>query len=81
MIARALSIRVIALSLVVGVCAGVLLQLVWPGVPLMPVVWLVAAACYVMAVLNDEQMIRCPRCMKRVKMGADTCHHCGYSAG
>jgi hypothetical protein len=28
-------------------------------------------------VLSDEQMLYCPHCKKRVKMGADTCHHCG----
>lgn len=78
MLARAFSIRVIFLSLVVGVCGGVLIQLVWASVPLMPVVWIVAAGCYAMALFNDGQMIRCDSCRKRVKMGAERCHHCGY---
>ena len=78
-IARALSIRVVILSLVAGVGAGVLIGLAWPAAT-MPVVWTVAAACYLLAIFNDAQMIRCPACRKRVKMGADTCHHCGYTA-
>ena len=34
---------------------------------------------YAIAVFNDEQMIRCDQCGKRVKLGASTCHHCGYA--
>jgi uncharacterized membrane protein YoaK (UPF0700 family) len=76
MLARALSIRVMFFSLVVGVCAGVLVGLVW-GPATMPVTWLVAAGCYVMAVMNHEQAIRCAGCGKRVKLGYTRCHHCG----
>jgi hypothetical protein len=28
-------------------------------------------------VFNDAQVLRCPNCRKRIKLGADTCHHCG----
>ena len=59
MIARALSLRVVFLSLVVGISAGGL--------------------TYLLAVVNDAQMVRCYACGKRVKMGANTCHHCGHS--
>jgi ribosomal protein L37E len=42
-----------------------------------------SAATYALAVWGGDgqgQMVRCPRCQKRVKFSADTCHHCGYSA-
>lgn len=80
MIARALSIRVIGLSLLVGIAAGVLVNQAAPTIPTMPVVWVVAAMVYLLAVLNEAQMIRCSACGKRVKMGSSTCHHCGYTA-
>lgn len=79
MISRALSIRVIFLSLVGGVVGGVLVTSIAPAVPTMPVVWIVAGLVYVVAVMNDEQMVKCDACSKRVKMGASTCHHCGYT--
>lgn len=65
------------MSLVFGVCVGVLVGLVRPSAT-MPVVWIAAAAAYVVAILNDGQMIHCAACRKRVKLGATTCHHCGY---
>lgn len=78
-LARALSIRALLLSLVVGVCAGVVVSLIWSSVAIMWVVWPVAAVTYLLAVFNDVQMVKCDQCRKRVKMGADACHHCGYS--
>ena len=79
-LSRALSLRVLALCLVAGVGFGVLVGLVWPSAT-MPTVWVVAALCYVAAVLNDGQMVRCDPCRKRVKLGANRCHHCGFSRG
>lgn len=76
-IARALSIRVIVVSLVFGIAVGVLAGLVRPSLT-MPVAWIAAAAAYAVAILNDGQMIHCAACRKRVKLGATTCHHCGY---
>jgi hypothetical protein len=77
MIARALSIRVIFLSLICGASTGVLVGLAWAPAT-MPVMWVVAAGVYVMAILNTSQMIHCAACGKRVKLGAVRCHHCGY---
>lgn len=31
----------------------------------------------VFAALTPEHVLYCPHCRKRVKAGADTCHHCG----
>lgn len=82
MIARALSIRVILLSLIVGVAAYVLVQLVWAGVGYW-LMWLVAAATYALAVwgggAGQGELVKCPACRKRVKLGADRCHHCGFT--
>lgn len=75
---RALSIRVVFFSLVFGVCVQVLVSLVWHGVGFW-VVWVAAGLAYLVAVLNDQQMMRCDRCGKAVKLGYDRCHHCGYS--
>ena len=76
-LSRAFSIRVIFLSLFGGVCVGVLAGLVWPSAT-MPVVWLAALGFYALFVLNNAQMTRCDACSKRVKLGAERCHHCGY---
>lgn len=78
-LARALSIRVIVISLVSGIGIGVLAGMIWPAAT-MPVVWGSAALVYLGIVVNDEQMVKCAACRKRVKIGATTCHHCGYSA-
>lgn len=79
-VARALSLRVIVVSLVGGVGIGVLVGLAWSQATI-PAMWLSAAGLYGMAVMNDGQMIHCAACRKRVKLGATTCHHCGYSGG
>lgn len=78
MIARALSIRVIVCSLLVGIGAGVVVGLAWPAAT-MPVMWVVAAGTYVLAVMNHEQAIRCASCGKRIKLGYNRCHHCGQA--
>jgi hypothetical protein len=77
-IRRALSIRVVFLCLVGGGGCGVLVGTKWPGAE-MPVVWTSAALLYLVAVFNDGQMVACDACRKRVKIGATTCSHCGYS--
>ena len=39
---------------------------------------LVFLAVYGMAIFNpNAAVLYCPHCRKRVKVGADTCHHCG----
>ena len=75
---RALSLRVILGSLFVSFLGGMLVGLVWERAE-MPVVWGLAAVCYLGAVADPSQMLRCDACRKRVKVGASTCHHCGYS--
>lgn len=76
---RALSIRLAFFCLVLGVCVYVLVQMAWSGVGYW-LMWLVAGAAWVAAVwFNTDQMVKCDACSRRVKMGADVCHHCGYS--
>ena len=75
---RALSLRIIFSSLAVGFIGGVLVGLVWERAE-MPVVWGLAAVCYLGAVADPAQMLRCDACRKRVKLGASTCSRCGYS--
>lgn len=75
---RAFSLRVIAVSLIGGVCFGVLAGLAWPDAT-MPVMWLSALGLYLIAVMNDGQMVKCDACRKRVKLGAERCHHCGFA--
>lgn len=76
--ARALSLRVIVLCLVAGIGGGVLAGMAFGTAATMPAVWVIAALCYLVAVFNDGQMVKCDACGKRVKMGAQRCHHCGY---
>lgn len=81
MIARAFSLRIVFFSLLAGVGFWVLVSLVWPGVGYW-LMWLIAAATYALAVWGGGeggQMVKCDACHKRVKLGASTCHHCGYS--
>ena len=75
---RALSFRVIVVCLVGGVGVGVLVGMKWPGATI-PTMWVTAGVLYLIAVMNDDQMTRCDACSKRVKLGASTCHHCGFS--
>lgn len=77
-IARALSLRVIALSIIAGIGLGVVVGLIWPAASTWAM-WLIAGVTYAVAVFNDGQMTRCDQCSKMVKMGADRCHHCGYT--
>jgi hypothetical protein len=75
-IGRAFSIRIGCLSLLMGVFLGALAGMIWE--PLVtPVAIVVIVLCWVGAVFNDDQALTCPRCKKMVKLGADTCHHCG----
>lgn len=75
---RALSIRLMFISIFCASIVGALAGALWEPLtaPVVVVTWLVA---WLGAVLNDEQMAKCDVCRKRVKFGATTCHHCGYS--
>lgn len=76
---RALSIRLAFFCLVLGICVYVLVRMAWSGVGYW-LMWLVAAVAWAAAVwFNTGQMVKCDACHKRVKMGADVCHHCGYA--
>lgn len=75
---RALSFRVGCMTLLLGVIAGALVGALWEPLA-MPVTILVWVVSWLGVVMNDEQMAKCDACMKRVKLGATACHHCGYS--
>ena len=75
---RAFSVRVIFLAGVVGLVAGVLAALVSESLQ-MPVMFAAMAVMWLSAVFNDEVVLECPHCKKRVAISADTCSHCGRS--
>jgi predicted amidophosphoribosyltransferase len=73
---RAASVRVGCMSIFAGVVIGAIAGVIWEPLTA-PVAVTVIALCWVGAIFNDEQALNCPRCRKMVKLGADTCHHCG----
>jgi hypothetical protein len=77
-IERGLSIRVVCLAILAGFFAGFAASFISEAL-VAPAIVIVMVGAWLAAVLNDEQMMRCDACLKRVKMGATTCHHCGYS--
>lgn len=69
------SIRVGCVSLFVALGAAFVSSLVWE--PLAGIVFLIVfLLMMIAAVFNDDNILYCPHCRKRVKMGANTCHHC-----
>jgi hypothetical protein len=74
-----ISFRVIGLALVGAVLVSLLLSPISEGlgttigVVVFFLIWAMAAA-------NTDLVLYCPHCRKRVKIGADVCHHCGRSA-
>ena len=73
---RAFSVRVIFLAGVVGLVAGVLATLVSESLQ-MPVMFAAMGVMWLSAVFNDDVVLECPHCKKRVAISADTCSHCG----
>jgi hypothetical protein len=71
-----LSIRVWLGSFVAALIAATLLSMVSEtlGVWLFWPIWILLLLA---AMFNDDLVLYCPYCRKRVKMGADSCHHCG----
>lgn len=72
---RLLSIRLIVIALFGGVLVAVLLSLIarplgYAFFPVFLVLWIGTA-------LSRDYALDCPHCRKRVKMGANVCHHCG----
>lgn len=39
---------------------------------------IVGGLVYVGGILNDANVLDCPKCRKMVKIGAVRCHHCGW---
>jgi hypothetical protein len=72
---RALSVRVIVACAVLAAVAGGLLSLLWQ--PLAYVAVPVFVVAWIGSTLNQEAVLYCPHCRKRVKVGAGVCHHCG----
>jgi hypothetical protein len=74
--ASLVSLRVIFTALICGLLVGALLSAI--AKPLGVVgFFVVAGGIYILAALNPENVLYCPYCRKRVKIGATTCHHCG----
>jgi uncharacterized membrane protein len=75
---RLVSFRIGCLAAIVALIVAAIASAVWR--PLVgPVFFLVFAAVMVLAMFNDRNILYCPYCRKRVKMGATTCHHCGQN--
>jgi hypothetical protein len=76
MLDRIFSFRIIAVAFLIGLLFAMGAELVWK--PLVaPAFFLGAVGTYALAVLNPANVMRCPHCGKRAKMGTSTCHHCG----
>lgn len=73
---RVFSIRIILLGAMLAGVAGYLASLLWEPLAAV-VVWPVFIGFMLLAMFNDENVIYCPHCRKRVKIGAASCHHCG----
>ncbi len=69
-----LSTRAVITSVVVGLIPALLLSLIWS--PLSYIFFPVALLAWIGQGFGPA--LRCPKCKKRVKMGATRCHHCGY---
>lgn len=72
---RLLSLRVLLGGLVASIFVSVVLSFLWD--PLQYLWWFLYPAFLVGVFFNDDLVLRCPWCEKRVKLGATTCHHCG----
>ena len=69
------SFRLMLGAIVVAVVVGAVASLAWQPlayiwIPTFLLVWVGGA-------LNPLHVLYCPYCKKRVKAGADSCHHCG----
>ncbi len=72
---RLFSIRVQMACFFGAAIVGYLLSRLWE--PLVWVTWPLYGLLILAAVFNDDNVLYCPFCKKRVKMGAQACHHCG----
>lgn len=76
---RAFSLRILMSAVFLGLIACVLASFLWDPLTV-PVFVLVTGGVWLLAVLNDENVLTCPHCGKRVKLGSTVCHHCGRDA-
>lgn len=72
---NATSFRLFLGMLFAGALIGALLSVIWH--PLLYVGLAIGFLAWLGNVLSADQVLYCPFCRKRVKMSADTCHHCG----
>jgi hypothetical protein len=73
------SIRFFMACFLVAAIPSYLLGLLWE--PLMKIAfWPIFVLAAILGFFNDDAVFYCPHCKKRMKVGADTCGHCGKSA-
>jgi hypothetical protein len=70
-----LSIRLFLVCLFTGAIVGGVMSLLWS--PLVYVGLVGGGILWLLAVFNPATVLYCPHCRKRVKLGAESCHHCG----
>jgi hypothetical protein len=72
------SFRILIAALVIAGIPAALAAAIWP--PLGTAVLLgIFGVIYYNVLFNPRFQAYCPHCRKRVKLGADTCHHCTRS--
>ena len=70
------SLRVLFTAILLGAIAAALAGALWKPLTA-PVGAVVLVGIWVLAILNTDNVLVCPHCLKRVKIGAERCHHCG----
>lgn len=69
------SVRIILLALVAGALMAGLAGAIWEplGPPVGVIGWVLA---YLLLAATPGNVLYCPHCRKRTKIGASVCHHC-----
>lgn len=73
---NAFSIRLIFAALLIALIPAALGALIAPALGSV-LFFLVFIPVWLLSAANPLTVLYCPYCHKRVKAGADTCHHCG----
>ena len=73
---RATSLRVLASAIFAGIILGWLASLISEDFGF-PIFAATAVGVLLIQVLNEDNVIVCPECRGRVKLGASRCRHCG----
>lgn len=68
--------RVLGTAILVGILGGLALSYIWEPLGTWAF-WPLFVTALLLAMFNDDAVLYCPHCGKRVKVGHDTCHHCG----